>query len=219
MTTLMTRRSFARMGAMAGAGLVAGCTSPASDIAAAYSNPVSGDGTQPVAGIAPDNRQLMDLRQAGLDRRVSGFRARRWSDHFKSLNGGAILVDTQARVLHYWSSDRAIYKIYPVSVPLTPELTRTGRTQVVRKRIGPDWRPTPNMLERQPDLPEYVPPGPQNPLGTHALYLSWQYYRIHGTNDQRKIGRKSSNGCIGLYNEDIEELFNWSIVGTQVLLV
>ena len=45
-----------------------------------------------------------------------------------------------------------------------------------------------------------------NPLGTRALYLSWTYYRIHGTHDTRKIGRRSSNGCIGLYNEHIEEL-------------
>ena len=75
------------------------------------------------------------------------------------------------------------------------------------------------MLKRNPDLPEYIGPGPENPLGTHALYLSWQYYRIHGTNDTRKIGRQSSNGCIGLYNDDIEELFGLAKVGTQVLLI
>ena len=52
-------------------------------------------------------------------------------------------------------------------------------------------------------LPAYVPPGPNNPLGTHALYLSWTYYRIHGTHDTRKIGRRSSSGCVGLYNQHI----------------
>ena len=60
---------------------------------------------------------------------------------------------------------------------------------------------------------------PDNPLGTHALYLSWTYYRIHGTHDTRKIGRRSSNGCIGLYNEHIEALYDMSKVGTQVLLI
>ena len=54
---------------------------------------------------------------------------------------------------------------------------------------------------------------PTNPLGTRALYLSWQYYRIHGTHDTRKIGRRSSNGCIGLYNEHIEEVFDRTPVG------
>ena len=89
----------------------------------------------------------------------------------------------------------------------------------MRKRIGPDWRPTPNMLQRDPTLPKYVGPGAENPLGTHALYLSWQYYRIHGTNDTRKIGRLSSNGCIGLFNDQIAELFEYAKVGTQVVLI
>jgi lipoprotein-anchoring transpeptidase ErfK/SrfK len=56
-------------------------------------------------------------------------------------------------------------------------------------------------------------------LGTHALYLSWQYYRIHGTHDTRKIGRESSDGCIGLYNEHIAQLFELAKVGTQVKLI
>ena len=60
---------------------------------------------------------------------------------------------------------------------------------------------------------------PVNPLGTRALYLSWQYYRIHGTQDTRKIGRRSSNGCIGLYNEQIEEVYDRAPVGTQVRLI
>ncbi len=154
-----------------------------------------------------------------LQRRISGFLSHDWRDFFSHRRHGAVLVDTGARVLHFWSEDGTIYNVYPTSVPLTPELTRTGRTQVVQMRVGPDWRPTPNMLKRNPELPAYVGPGPQNPLGTHALYLSWKYYRIHGTNDTRKIGRKSSNGCIGLYNEDIEELFGLCGVGTQVLLI
>ena len=99
------------------------------------------------------------------------------------------------------------------------DLTRRGRTSVIRKVVGPSWSPTPNMLRRNPDWPTYVPPGPNNPLGTHALYLSWKYYRIHGTHDTRKIGRRSSNGCIGLYNEHIQELFAMTNVGTQVLLI
>ena len=58
-----------------------------------------------------------------------------------------------------------------------------------------------------------------NPLGMRALYLSWQYYRIHDTHDTRGIGRRSSNGCIGLYNEHILELYGLARVGTQVKLI
>ncbi|OSP54633.1 L,D-transpeptidase [Pseudoruegeria sp. SK021] len=152
-------------------------------------------------------------------RNISGFRAHHWEPYFANLDNGAILVDVKARTLHYWSEDQSVFKIYPTSVPETADLTRLGRTSVTQKVVGPSWRPTPSMIKRNPEWPPYVPPGPDNPLGTHALYLSWQYYRIHGTHDTRKIGRPSSNGCIGLYNEDIQELFSLTNVGTQVLLI
>jgi L,D-transpeptidase ErfK/SrfK len=104
-------------------------------------------------------------------------------------------------------------------VPLTDELTRRGRTEIVLKRPSPDWAPTPNMLERNPDLPTYVPAGPDNPLGVRALNLTWRYYLIHGTNDVRKIGRQSSSGCIGLFNEHVVEVYDRARVGTQVVLL
>ncbi|MFV2051169.1 L,D-transpeptidase [Aliiroseovarius sp. YM-037] len=152
-------------------------------------------------------------------RNISSFRSLRWQPYFQTLRKGAILVDTTSRAAHYWSEDGSTYKLYPTSVPLSEELTRRGRTSVVRKVEGPDWRPTPSMKRRNPEWPDYVPPGPDNPLGTHALYLGWTYYRIHGTHDTRKIGRRSSNGCIGLYNQHIAELFALARVGTQVLLI
>ncbi|UWR03968.1 L,D-transpeptidase [Ruegeria conchae] len=155
----------------------------------------------------------------GTRRNVSSFRVAKWQDHFDTLKNGVILSDTQSKVLQYWSEDESVYRMYPTSVPLTGDLTRLGYTKVIRKVEGPSWRPTPSMKKRNPAWPDYVGPGPENPLGTHALYLSWQYYRIHGTNDTRKIGRRSSNGCIGLYNEQIAELFELATVGTQVKLI
>ncbi|MEE4189759.1 MAG: L,D-transpeptidase [Roseobacter sp.] len=159
-----------------------------------------------------------DLTES-VRRNISSFRTLDWRPYFSNLNRGAILVDIDSRALHYWSEDGDTYKLYPSSVPLSEELTRRGRTQVTLKDPEPDWRPTPSMLERNPDWPSYIPPGPDNPLGTRSLHLSWTYYRIHGTHDTRKIGRQSSNGCIGLYNEHIEELYEMANVGTQVLLI
>ena len=152
-------------------------------------------------------------------RNISSFRSLSWEPYFDNLKNGACLVDTTSRALHYWSENQSIYKLYPTSVPLTEDLTRLGRTAIVQKVEGPSWRPTTSMRERNPEWPEFVGPGPDNTLGTHALYLSWTYYRIHGTHDTRKIGRRSSNGCIGLYNEHIAELFDLTKVGTQVLLI
>ena len=154
-----------------------------------------------------------------VKRNISSFRTLDWRPYFNNTSGGAILVDIDSRAVHYWSEDQSIYKLYPSSVPLTEDLTRRGRTRVTLKDPEPSWRPTPSMLKRNPDWPAFIGPGPDNPLGTRSLHLSWTYYRIHGTHDTRKIGRKSSNGCIGLYNEHIEELYEMANVGTQVLLI
>ncbi len=152
-------------------------------------------------------------------RNVSSFRTHAWEDHFETLGAGIIISDTNTRVLQHWTSDGEM-RLYPTSVPLTDELTRRGYTEVVEKRKNPSWAPTPSMRARNPEWPVRIPGGdPLNPLGTRALYLSWQYYRIHGTQDTRKIGRRSSNGCIGLYNEHIEEVYDRVPVGTQVKLI
>ncbi|MGR3549445.1 L,D-transpeptidase [Pseudooceanicola sp.] len=151
---------------------------------------------------------------------ISSFRSLDWRPYFSNTNNGAILVDIDSRALHYWSEDQSTYMLYPTSVPVSEELTRRGRTTVIQKVVKPTWRPTPNMRKRNPEWPAVVEGGaPDNPLGPLALYLGWTYYRIHGTHDTRKIGRRSSNGCIGLYNEHITQLFEMTNVGTQVLLI
>lgn len=154
-----------------------------------------------------------------VKRNISSFRTLDWRPYFQNTRNGAILVDIDSRAVHYWSEDLSVYKLYPSSVPLTEDLTRRGRTRVTLKDPQPSWRPTPSMLKRNPEWPPFIGPGPDNPLGTRSLHLSWTYYRIHGTHDTRKIGRKSSNGCIGLYNQHIEELYEMANVGTQVLLI
>lgn len=117
---------------------------------------------------------------------ISAFRTHEWQDHFDALGVGIIISDTTAKVLQHWTSDGQMY-LYPTSVPLSDELTRRGYTEVVEKRVNPSWAPTPSMRERNPEWPAFVPGGdPTNPLGTRALYLSWQYYRIHGTHDTPK---------------------------------
>ncbi|MGP6088649.1 L,D-transpeptidase [Antarctobacter jejuensis] len=165
-------------------------------------------------GTTEFDRQVI----GSVRRNISSFRTLSWQDYFSNTRNGAILVDISSRALHFWREDGAYY-LYPSSVPLTEDLTRRGRTSVILKDPNPDWRPTPSMKKRNPEWPDYVGPGPDNPLGTRALHLGWTYYRIHGTHDTRKIGRRSSNGCIGLYNEHIEQLYEMARVGTQVLLI
>ena len=173
----------------------------------------------PAIAQTADSTEFRGSISNTVKRNASSFRALDWQPYFDNLRNGAILVDISSRAVHFWNEGETIYRLYPSSVPLSEDLTRRGRTRVVLKDPAPDWRPTPAMKERNPDWPDYMPPGPDNPLGIRAMHLTWQYYRIHGTHDTRKIGRRSSNGCIGLYNEHITELYDMSKVGTQVLVI
>ncbi len=92
----------------------------------------------------------------GLTRNISAFAPKDWRGFFDDTQNGVVLVDTKTRVLHFWGQDEATYRIYPTSVPSTPELTRLGRTKIVRRRVGPDWSPTPEMLKRNPEWPAYI---------------------------------------------------------------
>lgn len=153
-------------------------------------------------------------------RNVMGFRNHDWRDHFSNLRRGAILCDTHSRAVHFWSEDESTYLAYPTSVPMTEEFTRRGLTEVTLKRYEPTWIPTPNMRERDPSLPERVEGGdPKNPMGTRAMNLSWQYYRVHGIDNPAKVGRRASNGCFGLMNEHVEDLYELVEVGTQVRVI
>jgi L,D-transpeptidase ErfK/SrfK len=182
-----------------------------------------GASTLPMAARAQTLDNSTEMEQPGsaaVRSNASSFRMLDWQNYFDNTRKGAILVDIQSRALHFWSEDQSIYKLYPTSVPLSDDLTRKGRTEVVQKVVNPPWRPTPSMKERNPEWPDVVAGGASdNPLGTRALYLSWTYYRIHGTHDTRKIGRRSSNGCVGMYNEHVQELYDLTQIGTQVLLI
>ena len=195
--TLSRRRVLLLGSAAAGAGLAAPALALTGDI----------------AGEADLNRQ------PGVRRNTQSFRTVRWQDHFDHLRNGAILCDVASRALHYWSEDEEDYLVYPTSVPMTEEFTRRGRTEIVLMRRDPVWIPTPNMRERDPSLPERVEAGPENPMGTRAMNLGWQYYRIHGIDNPAKVGRMASNGCFGLFNHHVEYLFERCQPGTQVVVI
>ncbi len=174
----------------------------------------------PALAITGDVAGETDLTtQPNVRRNTQSFRTVRWQDHFDSLRNGAILCDVASRALHFWSDDGQDYLIYPTSVPMTEEFTRRGRTEVVLMRRDPVWVPTPNMRQRDPSLPERVEAGPENPMGTRAMNLSWQFYRIHGIDNPAKVGRMASNGCFGLFNHHVEYLFERCRVGTQVVVI
>lgn len=94
----------------------------------------------------------------------------------------------------------------------------SGLVQVSRKAEWPDWRPPPDMLQRQPYLPRFMAGGPGNPMGARALYLGSTVFRVHGTNQPETIGQSISSGCFRLANGDIIDLYSRVPLGTKVVV-
>jgi lipoprotein-anchoring transpeptidase ErfK/SrfK len=130
---------------------------------------------------------------------------------------GTIIVDTKGRKLYYTLSGGRAYA-YPISVG-RQGFQWTGRQRISRIAKWPSWTPPPEMRRRQPGLPITVSGGVRNPLGAKALYLGSSIYRIHGTNNERSIGRASSSGCFRMMNEHVTHLATMARVGTRVRVV
>lgn len=94
----------------------------------------------------------------------------------------------------------------------------SGVEKISRKAEWPTWHPPAEMREREPDLPEKMEGGPDNPLGARAMYLGNTLYRIHGTHQPWTIGESVSSGCIRLRNEDVISLYDMVKVGAKVIV-
>lgn len=121
-----------------------------------------------------------------------------------TVHKGLILNTGELR-LYYFTPNGV--KTFPIGIGREGLNTPQGKTTIINKIKGPQWRPTPRMRQEDPKLPEVVKSGPDNPMGAYALYLGWPSYRIHGTNKPKGIGRRASSGCIRMYANDIEWLF------------
>jgi L,D-transpeptidase ErfK/SrfK len=130
-----------------------------------------------------------------------------------------IVINLADMRLYYFGEPGAKPRSYPIGIGRDGLTTPLGVTQIARKAKDPTWRPTARMRADDPKLPEVVPPGPDNPMGTRAMYLAWPLYAIHGTNNPWAVGRRSSSGCIRMYPEHVEELFELVGVGTKVTVV
>ena len=130
-----------------------------------------------------------------------------------------IIINLAEMRVYYFKDEGQPPQTYPISIGREGLQTPTGTTSIVRKKEEPTWRPTDRMRKEDPTLPAVVPPGPENPLGTHAMYFGWPQYAMHGTNKPYGVGRRVSSGCIRMYPEHIKKLFPQVPVGTQVTVV
>ena len=144
----------------------------------------------------------------------------------KAERSGIVLNLPEMRLYYYPKPLRGQTQVvitHPVSVGRMDWVTPLGKTRILAKERDPSWRPPESVKEEHAQegdmLPDVVPPGPENPLGRFAMRLALPGYLIHGTNKPFGVGMRVTHGCIRMYPEDIERLFDQVPVGTQVQLV
>jgi lipoprotein-anchoring transpeptidase ErfK/SrfK len=171
------------------------------------------------ANWTPRDRQLLanaPYRQAS----IPGQYQRQIVDYRRKEMPGTIVGDTNNGHLYYVMGQGKAIR-YGVTVG-EEALAWSGVARIGRKEEWPAWVPTEEIKHRLANIPNYVGPGPHNPMGARALYLYQgdkdTLYRIHGTNQPEYIGRAISSGCIRMTNEDAIDLYNRVKIGAPVVV-
>lgn len=137
---------------------------------------------------------------------------------------GIVINLAAMRLFHFKEEGTSLsVSTYPIGIGTNERPTPVGQMYIERKMFRPTWYVPASIAEdhrkKGDPLPAKVLPGPMNPLGEHALYLSKSGYLIHGTNKPSSIGLRATNGCIRLYPEAIKRLFDSTPLRTPVLIV
>ncbi|WP_323750071.1 L,D-transpeptidase family protein [Marinobacter sp.] len=132
-----------------------------------------------------------------------------------------IVINLAEYRLYYFTE--AGVQVYPVGVGTEDNPSPLTNAEVTMPLESPAWYPPASIraeYEASGDyLPRMIPPGPDNPLGSHALMLSEKGYLIHGTNKQFGVGMAVSHGCFRMYNEDISRFAYQVSKGTPVQVI
>jgi L,D-transpeptidase ErfK/SrfK len=133
---------------------------------------------------------------------------------------GVIINLSEMRLFYFFKlKSSTLVMTLPIGIGREGFNTPVGKFSIVEKTVNPSWYVPESIQKEKPELPKVVPPGPDNPLGSHALRLSLGSVLIHGTNKPWGVGRRVSHGCIRLYPEDIPRLFKSVSKGTIVTIV
>ncbi|WP_173195358.1 L,D-transpeptidase family protein [Geobacter sp. SVR] len=132
---------------------------------------------------------------------------------------GIVINLPELRLYLFSRDDYRSFATFPLGVGDLGYNTPVGAFTIIEKITAPAWYVPASIRREDPSLPAVVPPGPDNPLGSHALRLSLPSVLIHGTNSPWGIGMRSSHGCLRLYPEDILQLYRLVRPGTRVTIV
>jgi len=134
-----------------------------------------------------------------------------------------IVINLSEMRLYYYPKGGNVVITAPIAVGRAGWETPISNTKIVEKIQDPVWHVPESIRQASAEkgryLPEEVPPGPENPLGQYAMRLGLGTYLIHGTNQPASIGQSVSSGCIRMYPEDIQYLFEQVPVGTPVKII
>lgn len=209
---ILTRRDF-----LSGLAAVAGTGGLARE-ADAYSTNFSKSAMKYFAGIGEDNGHTYRLTNW---KKIKSQWRRQLVKYQSTEPIGSVVVDTSNHFLYVVFENQTALR-YGVGVG-RDGFRWYGRARIDRKALWPRWVPPPEMRKRQPNLPEYVDGGMDNPLGPRAMYLYRKStdlgYRLHGTLEPWSIGSNVSSGCIRMFSEDAIDLYQRCPIGTRVLVL
>lgn len=135
------------------------------------------------------------------------------------IRSGIVVNVAEMRLFVFPRDPSQAVTTFPIGIGDEGKETPLGEFTVIEKITNPTWYVPESIQKERPDSPAVVPPGPDNPLGSHALRLSNPTILIHGTNRPWGIGMRVSHGCIRLHQEDIARLFGMVKRGTRVAIV
>jgi lipoprotein-anchoring transpeptidase ErfK/SrfK len=190
---------------------------PPGSIGAAPANAPGAPGAAPGAPAATAALPPEDQPEQGQPAELAPNLKRQLVDYNTKEPAGTLVVDTANTYLYLVLGGGKALR-YGVRVG-REGFTWTGTERISKMKEWPDWFPPVEMIERQPYLPRVMAGGPGNPLGARAMYLGHTLYRIHGTNQPSTIGHYVSSGCVGMLNEDVEDLYSRVQVGTRVVVL
>ena len=133
---------------------------------------------------------------------------------------GIVINLSEMRLYCFFTEKGArVVTTFPIGIGAEGDDTPEGNFRVIEKIENPSWYVPESIQKEKPYLPKVLPPGPDNPLGSHAMRLSLRTILIHGTNKPWGVGRRVSHGCIRLYPEDISKLFDLVPIGSSVTII